>query len=1671
MTKYIIPMVIISLLSIMIIPVKAQYDSTTHTLVLENATYYKVKLYPIYKYSLPRQIDITRIIYDPSTNTCNNTTLGSLNVGYYAMDYLTVENLWSNGTLTVEVIPSFREELTTELETKKEITINEGERVILPKDVNGYPAIYNLTFKVDGKKIETLVVEIKGKPEKIRIDLDTGKEYDDSVVIGDNAYVKINALGATRVNWELLGFDTPPNGSIAINPNDEIWILINSSWLYYKYGLQPKTYTLHVSADGVDAYTSIYFSEPLLSLNVNPKDLASGYDVEVTVHTNAIKTGDDLDGAKNRFYIAIVRGVYTGRVNVTNNVLQLPDSSNVPKYMLYLRESKDLNVSADGNFELKYTIDAPGLENVTYWTVVAVVVTNASAGTVDYFYRVAYTFFKIIVPSVEVSVFVTTGYEASKTTELLRGDKFQIRGYADLPAKPGLLTPNHLWIFVEDGQELGITAQPYSLFGLKGTLEKVYVLDESGYFESSVWKVDYNASFKCYRVFAIVTGDGKEPNADNIMNVSFVNVTVIRPTVEVEVEEKVPPGSTLKIHGYAQTKYVYIYSSDDVFENIPDNPSNALKVMTYRSGEGKREFTYIGLIREDADYGEYYIYVYASNSERFDEKTCLEYEKVKFEIVPLEVKPENLTVVRGENDLLKFHMNGELSCRVVFKFKVDIGYDYTNTTHPFGMVYEGQKYVCGRTFYILIPTHYNDQGLTTEMGERAIPAGKYKLEISVYSNRTDKLMLKRTFYVNIVEPEYEISTTNKVMNGKIVVIREDQLIIKIKSNRKCHYNWLFFALKGELGLQKCGWIELINGVKELRIDTSELTGNNFEFYLVDTMGSGDKNRITEYYDFLPNYGYDVIKVNGIICKVYKGNPYTKAYKGDDDLIITFKIEIVDTQIQQYYYYFPIVDPNGSIYVHSIHGETDVYLDLNFNGVRDSDEPFATINSSWFEFKIPPDVECIRLISNKPVATFYSFRVDEEYKDFSYEYSPSFAGKEFVVPMNGYAYITPTQNSALIEIFYGNVSLGKKFIKVGEVWKIKVTSGCIIKSSNDVVCVLKYTDDVCKDNSWAVSLIPTTYFGREILLPPKIEVDYEDYQYIKELAYVTYIDGTVKVVDLSDKPNMLKLKKPAVAYIFYDAYVRDMSSAVYSLRHHTFAFKVYPVEVNGNYGIAFTILSPYNTRIIFDSNYDGVFDNTTIIKADNVYNEPVKTKTGIHTVEKGIFKSEKPVMVYSVELEEKGLSSAYTLTTYRIENKSQYEYWFPLTVLSSKESGIYVHSLYGKTEVYLDLNFNGVRDSDEPFATINSSWFKFNVNGYCVKLVSDKPVVTYYEFVNDNTAFSYSPSSTGFEFVVPFDGFAYITATEVKTIVQIVNKEDVNEYVIDIGDILKVKVKQGSFIKSVGRIAVTLSSCDACGKVVCDNQTWAVSLIPTSEFDNTLFIPPKVDTHYTDHKYVKCLAYITYSDGTVKVINLVKDARKITTEKPAVAYVLFDTYARDFSCSIYRIKHYSFAFKVYPVSELGTKGIAFTLVSTSNGNFVKLDRDSDGVFDKTITLNEGEVLINRGVFKSRYPVLVYNIQISTNEAISAFAYKPVEKVEIVPTPTEKEPLPLPTPMVITTTPTPIQTPIPPVPTTTTTHELYKTVDVISELFKVIQELIQEYIKGLFKGILGQFQIKF
>jgi len=56
------------------------------------------------------------------------------------------------------------------------------------------------------------------------------------------------------------------------------------------------------------------------------------------------------------------------------------------------------------------------------------------------------------------------------------------------------------------------------------------------------------------------------------------------------------------------------------------------------------------------------------------------------------------------------------------------------------------------------------------------------------------------------------------------------------------------------------------------------------------------------------------------------------------------------------------------------------------------------------------------------------------------------------------------------------------------------------------------------------------------------------------------------------------------------------------------------------------------------------------------------------------------------------------------------------------------------------------------------------------------------------------------------------------------------------------------------------------------------------------------------------------------------------------------------CGKYRFVHYSSAFKVYPISELGTKGVAFTILSPFNGNEIKIDQNYDGIFESGKTLN-------------------------------------------------------------------------------------------------------------------------
>jgi hypothetical protein len=309
-----------------IIPVNAytiQYDDNTKVLTVKDPGNYELRLYPIYKTN--KTYTINRTVYDPSSKTYSNTTLGNISVYYTAYEYLNVERVWSNETLSIEVSLTFRDDFLREI-----LTFDEYTKFTLPRDVKGYTGIYNITVLTSGTSENesselTLVVEINGTPEKIDLEIEDGKDYDESVVMGDNAYAIVNVHQTGPFNWEILGLNTIPNGTIRTNsPNDEVWIIVNTTWLHETYGLTPKSYSFHVSSS-VDAYRPLNVSKPKLSCSLSKDAFASGLDLEVTITSNVMSTKFDLDGPENRLYVAIVRGVYTGDVEISNGIFKLPE--------------------------------------------------------------------------------------------------------------------------------------------------------------------------------------------------------------------------------------------------------------------------------------------------------------------------------------------------------------------------------------------------------------------------------------------------------------------------------------------------------------------------------------------------------------------------------------------------------------------------------------------------------------------------------------------------------------------------------------------------------------------------------------------------------------------------------------------------------------------------------------------------------------------------------------------------------------------------------------------------------------------------------------------------------------------------------------------------------------------------------------------------------------------------------------------------------------------------------------------------------------------------------------------------------------------------------------------------------------------------------------------------
>jgi hypothetical protein len=312
-------------------------------------------------------------------------------------------------------------------------------------------------------------------------------------------------------------------------------------------------------------------------------------------------------------------------------------------------------------------------------------------------------------------------------------------------------------------------------------------------------------------------------------------------------------------------------------------------------------------------------------------------------------------------------------------------------------------------------------------------------------------------------------------------------------------------------------------------------------------------------------------------------------------------------------YFPLVDNEGvsgydtldsAVKVHTLYNNTFVFIDLNYNGKYDDGEPSQYINTDkWYEFRNLPDNKLIKLIADKPIVSYYWHWSNNWglYDDDRFDYSNCIPGNEFIVPRNGKVCIGSLEDENNIKVDDKTYSLNK-----GEILKLDVNKGTIIKSDKPIVAVLYNVNKSNYDSSWAVTLIPTNYFGTEFIIPKKPVEAFSQFKDIKsneQKIYITYSDGTVEVKEAPDNIEKWTTKKPAMMYYFFDIYSKDPWALSY--RHYMCAFKILPVSLLPNEYIgAFSIISPYNgNEIKIDSNYDGIYDKTITLNENEGYNLP------------------------------------------------------------------------------------------------------------------------------------------------------------------------------------------------------------------------------------------------------------------------------------------------------------------------------------------------------------------------------------------------------------------------------------------------------------------------------------
>ncbi len=340
-------------------------------------------------------------------------------------------------------------------------------------------------------------------------------------------------------------------------------------------------------------------------------------------------------------------------------------------------------------------------------------------------------------------------------------------------------------------------------------------------------------------------------------------------------------------------------------------------------------------------------------------------------------------------------------------------------------------------------------------------------------------------------------------------------------------------------------------------------------------------------------------------------------------------------------WFPFIDNTAApscnyfrsaITFDALYNDTTVFMDSNYNGVLEAGEVNETIDAGVAtSFSSLPTGKAIKLTSNKPIQAYYYYASADygAYDDNYYSYSAPIPGEKFVVPFDSVTVSVSAMQDAT------TVSFAKTthHLNTGEVYSGTANAGTVITSDKPVCVVAVRNDKASQDNSHATELLPTSKYGTEFWAPGKLSLKYQGVESDNRMVHLTYADGRVEKRTLSAAPTKITTTAPAMAYYLFDVYAKDPWDG---MRHYTSAHTVPPANTLGTEYIKVgAVISTHDGNTIqIDADYDGFFENTTILNAGEEYNAPQRhtgTHPGVYTEPIGHIVSTYPVFVRYVSI--------------------------------------------------------------------------------------------------------------------------------------------------------------------------------------------------------------------------------------------------------------------------------------------------------------------------------------------------------------------------------------------------------------------------------------------------------